>query len=276
MKNYFLCKMGINEDYLNSNLIKLFPKMKSMEQIDMFTSQFKNYTELTQYLKDNKLIDETQKIVIANNKTNPETKEICLRPVFLKSLIFKEDLERLYFKGENYNELHKQVWDYINERKYDEEFIEFIVKEYVKKYEEMTKQNAKTQQRKHIPIYGNGDLSALLRLVKKQDKTKAEIDEYEFHFYNFFNYEIYNCEIIQKHVVAFGDKMYLFKKFIPKNNKQISQKGFHDLLIRLADYSRKYENTYTDEELHELLRLAYEAEKREEKLKEELELSKRY
>ena len=55
--HYYLCRGYAIDDWENCFLEKIFSDIKSIEQIDMFTAQFNDFSEFRRYLIDNKLID---------------------------------------------------------------------------------------------------------------------------------------------------------------------------------------------------------------------------
>lgn len=154
-KCYYLSKGYNIDDYKNVELTEIFGNIKSIEDIDMYTSKFNNYNELKNELLRRNLIKVGQEIVIGCYKTNKKTKEKKLVPIFNKRLLFKDDFKLLGFNGNNYNELAEKIKEFIFSNANDLEFVEYFLNIYREKY--LTKPTA--------PIRKSGSLKTLRRMI---------------------------------------------------------------------------------------------------------------
>lgn len=223
--HYYLCKGYYLEDWENCSLEKIFSDMKSIEQIDMFTAQFKDFSEFRRYLIENDLIDVTEGIVIGNNKTKNGVKK--LRPIYQRTLVFKNDLDMLGIKARTYKEIAKELWEYVKKRQNNEEFMNFILESYTKKYKDSK-----------API--SSDIFALHRIINRKEKTVRDRNEYEFSFANFFRNAIFKCEIIETRTTFDGKDSEPVTVFKPIDN-EVNAKGLHDMLVHIIQYGEHYE-----------------------------------
>jgi len=237
--HYYLCRGYEIDDYWNCSLNKIFKDMKSIEQIDMFTVKFYDLSELKNYLIKNNLINDKEEIVIANNKTDKETKEKRLVPIFQKNLIFGSDLDMLGISNQNYKEIAKELWAYVKERQNNKDFMTFILAEYIEKYES-------SKRKVKAPIYVNGDIFTLNRIINSKEKSSRDISEYEFSFANFFRNEIFKCERIQTRITFDSIDSESVTVFKPIGD-EVNAKGLHDMLLHVIQYAKKYEYDYNEE-----------------------------
>ena len=230
--NYYLSRGYNIENYKKCYLTKIYDNLKSIEEIDIFTSKYYNYDDLRNVLLHANLINVNEDIVIATYKTDKKTKVKKLIPIYQKKLIFKEDLEMLGFHGKNYQELASELWEYIKNNQNNLTFMNYILKHYIEKYEEST-------LKVKAPIYTSGYISAIARIINKPNKNDIARRIYMFCFTNFFKNEIYKCERIYKENKDLGENFNWL--FVPID-KKINKKGFHDLLLHIIYYHRNYVN----------------------------------
>lgn len=226
--HYYLCKGYAIDDWENCYLEKIFSDMKSIEQIDMFTVNFKDFKDFRRYLIDNDYIDPTEGIVIGNNKTKNGVKK--LRPIFQRAFIFDNDLKMLGINSRTYKEIAKELWKYIKLHQNNEEFMKFILKSYTEKYKDSK-----------APVAS--DIFALNRIVNKKEKTNRDKNEYEFSFVNFFRCSIFKCETILSQVSFDGRDTQTLDVFKPIGD-EVNSKGLHDMLVHIIEYAGHYEYDY--------------------------------
>ena len=226
--HYYLCKGYAIDDWENCYLEKIFSDMKSIEQIDMFTVNFKDFKDFRRYLIDNDYIDPTEGIVIGNNKTKNGVKK--LRPIFQRAFIFDNDLKMLGINSRTYKEIAKELWKYIKLHQNNEEFMKFILKSYTEKYKDSK-----------APVAS--DIFALNRIVNKKEKTNRDKNEYEFSFVNFFRCSLFKCETILSQVSFDGRDTQTLDVFKPIGD-EVNSKGLHDMLVHIIEYAGHYEYDY--------------------------------
>ena len=226
--HYYLCKGYAIDDWQNCYLEKIFNDIKSIEQIDMFTAKFKDFSDFRRYLIDNDLIEATEGIVIGNNKTKDGVKK--LRPIFQRTFVFENDLKMLGIKSRTYKEIAKELWKYIKSRQNNEDFMKFILDSYTKKYKDSK-----------APVAS--DIFALNRIIKKKEKTYRDKNEYEFSFVNFFRNAIFKCEMISSEISFDGKDRELLNVFKPIGD-EVNSKGLHDMLVHVVEYAGHYEYDY--------------------------------
>lgn len=235
-RNYYLCKGYHVKKYYECELKPVFTDLKSLESIDAFTSKFNDLNELRTYLINLGFINESEELVIGNNKTDKKTKQKRLVPIYQKKLVFKNDLERIGIVGTNYQELASSLWNYIKKHQNDKVFMSYILSEYISKYE--TKNDTKSKKME-APIYRLGDIGILNRIINSEEKTGRDKSEYEFSFLNFFRNELYKCERIKMYESFDGRDSEEVTVFKPIGNS-INNKGLHDMLVNVINYSKLY------------------------------------
>lgn len=239
-KNYYLSKGYYLDDFQNVQLTEIFKDMKSLEEIDMYTSKFRDFSALREELLKQGLIRSNEGIVIGCYKTNKETKEKRLVPIFQRKMIFSRDLEKLGFNGKNYLELAKEVKDYVYKRVNNFDFMKYVMDHYYQKY-------SSSKVKVKAPIYESGDISILKRIVDNPTDDKRDEQEYSVSFRNFFMNEIYKCERVYEPISFDGidrENVLIFK---PIDGK-VNVKGLHDLLCHIIDYAMQYELCYEEDE----------------------------
>lgn len=245
-KNYYLCRGENIHNFKNACLLEIFNDMKSLESIDMWTSQFINYDELKRELLKKGLIRSNQEVCIGTYKTNTETKVKRLIPIFQRTLIFKSDLDSLGFTGKSYKELANELMQYIKNNFNNMQLMSYIILQYVEKY-----YNSKNKVK--APIYESGDISILERIIHSSEKTLRDEKEYSISFKNFLNYEVFKCEQVFSEIAFDGEDFETVKLFKPKNN-EINIKGLHDLLCHVIEFNRsKSYNAVIDNNCYEQL-----------------------
>lgn len=223
-RNYYLCH-GYNTNFYNCDLKKIiFSKpIVSLDVIDSYTSSFDNLYSLKTHLLEKGLIDDLEEdIVIGCNKIDKTTKKTRLVPIFLRDLIFKEDLDALNISGFDPYDIANKLWEYIKKRCNDKQFLNFIVPIYYNKY---------SQSKKKIPIFEDGSIGLLMGCLSSQEYANNNRREFEDCFNNLFLNELYVCSI------KYNERG---KMFIP-NKDLLNNKGLHELLIRVIQYIKLYE-----------------------------------
>lgn len=225
-KNYFLSKGNLHAKFNNIKLTEIFKDMKSLENIDLWTSQFDNLEELKKELISRGLIRSNDDICIGTYKTIDGIKRLI--PIYQRKLIFKSDLEKLGIKGKDYLSIALELKTYIYSKYNDLNFMSYLIGNYYEKYAN-SKRNIKA------PIYENGDISILYRIINSADKSSRDEKEYAVSLKNFINNELFKCEIVFEEVVFGSNDMESVKMFKPMN-KNVNVKGLHDLLCFIINY----------------------------------------
>lgn len=233
-KNYYLSRGANVKSYWKCELekIEFEDEIKSLEQIFILTSSFDNISHLKKWLLSMELIDSSDDIVIACNKTDKKTKIKRLVPIYLKRLIFKEDLDMLGLNAKNFKDLASQLWEYIKKRQNDKSFMNYILDCYLEKYSNSTSSN--------IPIYDNGDITLLKKCVNNSLYAEESKEEYHLCFANFFRNELFSCDAIKQNVRISERDVFETIVFKPQNGK-VNSKGLHDMLVNIINYVDCYE-----------------------------------
>lgn len=238
-KNYYL-STGYNvKSYWKCKLekIEFDEEIKSLEQIFMLTSSFDNIYLFKEWLYSLGLIDSyNEDVVIACNKTDKKTNIKRLVPIYLKRLIFKEDLLMLGLNAKNFKELATELWNYIKKRQNDKTFMNYILDCYLEKYSSSKSGN--------ILIYENGDISLLKKCVNDSLYAEESKDEYQLCFANFFRNELFSCDVIKQNMKINEKEKCETCVFKPKDGK-INSKGLHDMLVNIITYVSCYEHKYS-------------------------------
>ena len=260
-KNYYLSKGNLNEKFENIKLTEIDKNMKSLEDIDIWTSQFDNIEDLRQELINKGLISSTDDICIGTYKTVKDLKKLV--PIYNRRLVFKNDLEKLGFNGRTYKSIADELKVYIQSRFNDYYFMAYIINNYYEKY--VPKKSAMKAVKK-IPIYESGDISILHRVINSDKKIERDEKEYAISLNNFINNELFKCEICFQTIVFDGNHTERIKIFKP-DLKQVNIKGLHDLLCHIIDFSNIYyvkQNTNIKKEQEKKIILDDKEEEKEE------------